>query len=164
MANWKYAYFQFVFLWILKKIISERSILFSPSTNVLLKIIRLNYVILSSCWQKYNFWCIEILSVTWNVMTRLAFISKILLIRQILSWRHKKRKWPMKSQDSRQLTDVIGLCIFLWRHDKIRRKAFYHRNSISTLTISKTCSNPSNVVLVIVWSIIIGKGAWYWDR
>ena len=26
------------------------------------------------------------------------------------------------------------------------------------------CSNPTNVVLVIVLSIIIGKGAWYWDR
>ena len=26
------------------------------------------------------------------------------------------------------------------------------------------CSNPTNVFLVIVLSMIIGKGAWYWDR
>ena len=26
------------------------------------------------------------------------------------------------------------------------------------------CSNPTNVVLLIVLSMIIGKGAWYWDR
>ena len=26
------------------------------------------------------------------------------------------------------------------------------------------CSNPTNVVLVIVLSVIIGKGAWYWER
>ena len=26
------------------------------------------------------------------------------------------------------------------------------------------CSNPTNVVLVIGLSMIIGKGAWYWDR
>ena len=32
----------------------------------------------------------------------------------------KKRKWPMKSSDSRQSSDVIELCPFFWRHDKIR--------------------------------------------
>ena len=32
-----------------------------------------------------------------------------------------KKNWPMKSQDSRQSSDVIGLSDFLWRHDKIRR-------------------------------------------
>ena len=41
--------------------------------------------------------------------------------RRNLSLRHKNRKWPMKSLDSREVNNDITWFLYLWRSDKIRR-------------------------------------------
>ena len=55
------------------------------------------------------------------------FISKILPSRINLSPRHKNRKWPMKSLDSREVTDEITGFLYLWRSDKFSRLDFRYR-------------------------------------
>ena len=47
------------------------------------------------------------------------------------------------------------------RHYILFSTSFHLKNAYY---LYSACSNPTNVVLVSVLSMIIGKGAWYWDR
>jgi hypothetical protein len=51
------------------------------------------------------------------------------------------------------------------RYDPIRSNNPIRFNPVLPISdLYSACSNPTNVVLMIALSMIIGKGAWYWDR
>ena len=61
--------------------------------------------------------------------------------------------WNREFQKSKIITDFITHILL---PTKLHLKNVYYLYS--------TCSNPTYVVLAIVLGMIIGKGAWYWDR